>query len=95
MTCSAKTGEGVAPILERIITDVPPPSGDKSKPLKALVFDSKFDSFRGAIAYVRVVDGTLKKGDKIQFLSTGRDYDVDEIGYFRYGRVRRMLSFRV
>jgi len=87
LACSAKTGEGVAPILERVITDVPPPSGSESNPLKALVFDSKFDAFRGAIAYVRVVDGTLKKGDKIQFLSTGRDYDVDEIGYFRMGRV--------
>lgn len=87
LACSAKTGEGVAPILERVITDVPPPSGDESKPLKALVFDSKFDAFRGAIAYVRVIDGTLKKGDKIQFLSTGIDYEVDEIGHFRMGRV--------
>lgn len=87
LACSAKTGEGVAPILERVITDIPPPVGNASKPLKALVFDSKFDIFRGAIAYVRVVDGSLKRGDSIKFLSTGIDYEVDEIGHFKMGRV--------
>ncbi|NLD99004.1 MAG: elongation factor 4 [Fibrobacter sp.] len=87
LSCSAKTGLGVAPILERVITDVPPPKGDASNPLKSLVFDSKFDSFRGAVAYVRVFEGRLKKGDQVRFLSTGREYEVDEIGYFKMGRV--------
>ncbi len=87
LACSAKTGEGVKPILERVISDVPPPASNDSKPLKALVFDSKFDSFRGAVAYVRVFEGQLKKGDDIRFFSTGREYEVDEIGFFRMGRV--------
>lgn len=85
--CSAKTGMGVAPILERVIKDIPPPKDYISKPLKALVFDSKFDAFRGAVAYVRVFEGQLKKGDQIRFFTTGREYDVDEIGYFKMGRV--------
>ena len=87
LACSAKTGEGVKPILERVISDVPPPASNDSKPLKALVFDSKFDSFRGAVAYVRVFEGQLKKGVDIRFFSTGREYQVDEIGFFRMGRV--------
>lgn len=87
LSCSAKTGEGVLPILERVITDVPPPKNDSSKPLKALVFDSKFDAFRGAVAYVRIFEGKLKKGDSVRFFSTGREYEVDEIGFFRMGRV--------
>ncbi len=85
--CSAKTGEGVAPILERVIGDVPAPKGDAAAPLKALIFDSKFDSFRGAIAYVRIFDGTIRKGDAIRFFSTNINYEVDEIGYFKMGRV--------
>ncbi|HMA64079.1 MAG TPA: translation elongation factor 4, partial [Chitinispirillaceae bacterium] len=85
--CSAKTGEGVAPILELVIKHIPAPKDCIDKPLKALVFDSKFDSFRGAVAYVRVFEGQLKRGDQVKFFSTGREYDVDEIGYFRMGRV--------
>ncbi len=85
--CSAKTGEGVAPILERVIEQIPAPKNCIDKPLKALVFDSKFDSFRGAVAYVRVFEGQLKRGDQVKFFSTGREYEVDEIGYFRMGRV--------
>ncbi|MGA2507911.1 MAG: translation elongation factor 4 [Chitinispirillaceae bacterium] len=85
--CSAKSGLGVPPILERVITDVPQPEGDPASPLKALVFDSKYDDFRGAVAYVRVVDGTLRKGDMIKFMSTDREYEVDEVGFFRMGRV--------
>jgi len=85
--CSAKTGEGVAPILERVIEQIPAPKNCIDKPLKTLVFDSKFDSFRGAVAYVRVFEGQLKRGDQIKFFSTGREYDVDEIGYFKMGRV--------
>jgi GTP-binding protein LepA len=85
--CSAKTGEGVAPILERVIEHIPAPKNCINNPLKALVFDSKFDAFRGAVAYVRVFEGQLKRGDQVKFFSTGREYDVDEIGYFRMGRV--------
>lgn len=85
--CSAKTGVGVAPILERVLTEIPPPADNITKPLKALVFDTKFDAFRGAVAYVRVFEGQLKKGDQIKFFTTGREYDVDETGFFRMGRV--------
>lgn len=87
LACSAKTGEGVPPILDRVISDIPPPKGDAASPLKALIFDSKFDSFRGAVAYVRIFDGTMRKGDAIRFFSTNIDYDIDEIGFFRMGRV--------
>ena len=87
ISCSAKTGVGVAPILERVLTDVPPPKEETEAPLKALVFDSKYDDFRGAVAYVRVFSGTIKKGDSIRFFTTGREYNADEIGFFRMGRV--------
>jgi GTP-binding protein LepA len=87
LTCSAKTGIGIQPILERAIKDIPPPQGNADQALKALVFDSKFDAFRGAVAYVRVFEGELKKGSSVRFFSTGLEYDCDEIGYFRMGRV--------
>ncbi|MDR2577657.1 MAG: translation elongation factor 4 [Chitinispirillales bacterium] len=87
LSCSAKTGEGMPELLEKVITDVPPPKGQKDAPLKALIFDSKFDSFRGAVAYVRVFDGTLKKGQSIRFFQSGQEYEVDEPGFFRMGRV--------
>jgi GTP-binding protein LepA len=87
LACSAKSGLGVPPILERVITDVPKAKGDPARPLKALVFDSKYDDFRGAVAYVRIADGTLRKGDIIKFMSTDREYEVDEVGFFRMGRV--------
>jgi GTP-binding protein LepA len=85
--CSAKTGVGIAPILERVITDIPAPGGDRNKPLKALIFDSKYDDFRGAVAYIRVFDGVLKKGDPIRFMTTGCEYQADEIGFFKMGRM--------
>jgi len=87
LSCSAKTGVGVKEILERVINCIPPPKDCINNPLKALVFDSKFDAFRGAVAYVRVFEGQLKTGDKIKFFSNGSEYDVDEIGYFKMGRV--------
>lgn len=87
LSCSAKTGEGVPEILEQVLSVVPPPAGNSDKPLKALIFDSKFDSFRGAVAYIRVFEGTISRGDQITFFSTGIHYEVDEIGYFRLGRV--------
>ncbi len=80
---SAKTGFGVAELLERVIADVPPPSGDPDAPFRALIFDSKFDQYRGVVCLVRVVDGSLKSGDRVQFLSTGAQHDVTEVGKLR------------
>ena len=80
---SAKTGQGVDELLERIIQDVPPPTGDPAKPLRALIFDSKFDQYRGVVALVRLVDGAVRAGDAVKFLSTGRRYEVTEVGRLR------------
>jgi GTP-binding protein LepA len=87
LSCSAKTGVGLPELLEAVITEIPPPKTQENAPLKALIFDSKFDSFRGAVAYVRVVDGMLKKGQSIRFFQSGREYEIDEVGIFRMGRV--------
>ena len=80
---SAKTGLGVADLLEQVIADVPPPTGDPDGPFRALIFDSKFDQYRGVVCLVRVVDGSLKAGDRIQFLSTGSVHEVTEVGRLR------------
>lgn len=77
---SAKTGQGVDLLLEKIIDFLPPPSGDISSPLKALIFDSRFDSYRGVVIFIRVFDGTLKVGDKIFLMQSGTSYLVTEIG---------------
>ena len=77
---SAKTGLGVEELLERVIADVPPPSGDPDAPFRALIFDSKFDQYRGVVCLVRVVDGTIKAGDRIRFMSTGAVHEVTEVG---------------
>jgi GTP-binding protein LepA len=79
---SAKEGTGVEQILERIVEDVPPPSGSPDAPLRALIFDSKFDQFRGAVAYVRVVQGRIAAGQRIQLCSTRKESLVDEVGTF-------------
>ncbi|HMU32632.1 MAG: elongation factor 4 [Acidobacteria bacterium] len=80
---SAKTGVGVDDILEEIVRDIPPPKGDASAPLKALIFDSWYDSYRGVIVLFRIIDGTIKKGTKIRFFNTGREYLVETIGVNR------------
>ncbi|HLM56126.1 MAG TPA: translation elongation factor 4 [Pyrinomonadaceae bacterium] len=80
---SAKTGQGVPDILEAIVRDVPPPKGDPEAPLKALIFDSWYDSYRGVVVLFRVIDGTIKPGMKIRFFNTGRDYQVETIGVNR------------
>ena len=80
---SAKTGLGVPELLERVISDVPPPSGHPDAPLRALIFDSKFDQYRGVVCLIRVVDGQVKAGDRIRFLSTGIEHEVTEVGTLR------------
>ena len=80
---SAKTGLGVAELLEQVIADVPPPSGDPDAPFRALIFDSKFDQYRGVVCLVRVVDGCIRAGDRIRFLSTEKLHDVTEVGKLR------------
>ena len=82
IAASGKTGVGVREILEQIVRKVPSPRGRSEGPLRALVFDSWYDTYRGAVAMVRVVDGLLKKGDKIRFLATATDYEVIELGMF-------------
>jgi small GTP-binding protein len=79
---SAKTGIGIDELLERIVTDVPPPTGDPAAPLKALLFDSWYDTYRGVACFIRVIDGTLKRGDKIKFVAAGRVYTVEELGTY-------------
>lgn len=77
---SAKTGKGVDEVLEAIVRDVPSPKGDPDAPLKALIFDSWYDSYRGVIVLFRVIDGTIRTGMKIRFFNTGRDYQVETLG---------------
>ncbi|TNE27435.1 MAG: elongation factor 4 [Bacteroidetes bacterium] len=80
LLASAKTGEGVDKILEAIVDRIPAPDGDDDAPLQALIFDSVFNSFRGIEAIFRVKNGTIKKGDRVKFMNTGKEYDADEIG---------------
>ena len=80
---SAKTGEGVGEVLEAIVRDVPAPKGNSDAPLKALIFDSWYDSYRGVIVLFRVIDGTIRRGMKIRFFNTGRDYQVETLGVNR------------
>src|SRR5215210_5792285 len=80
---SAKTGEGVAEVLEAIVRDVPSPKGNPTAPLKALIFDSWYDSYRGVIVLFRVIDGTIRTGMKIRFFNVGRDYHVETLGVNR------------
>ncbi len=80
---SGKTGMGVEEILNRIVNDVPPPEGDPDVPLQAMIFDSVYNSYRGIIAYFKIVNGTLKKGEHVKFFNTGKDYYADEIGVLK------------
>jgi GTP-binding protein LepA len=79
---SAKTGEGVTELLEALVERIPPPEGDSEAPPRALIFDSEFDQYRGVVAYIRVVDGHLRRGDAIRAMQTGTEAEVDEIGFF-------------
>ncbi|MGX7205828.1 translation elongation factor 4 [Enterococcus pingfangensis] len=86
---SAKTGIGIGDILEQIVTNVPAPSGDLEAPLKALIFDSIYDSYRGVVLNVRITDGIVRPGDKIQLMSNGKTFDVTEVGVFSPKTVQR------
>ncbi len=83
LSASGKTGLGVDKVLEAIVARVPPPKGDPAAPLQALIFDSVFNSFRGIIAYFRIMNGTLRKGEKVKFFNTGVEYDADEVGVLK------------
>ncbi|MBS1731151.1 MAG: elongation factor 4 [Bacteroidetes bacterium] len=87
LLASGKSGIGIEEILQAVIEKIPPPKGDPAAPLQALIFDSVFNSFRGIIAYFRVFNGTLKKGDKIEFVATGEEYFADEVGVLKMGLV--------
>ena len=83
LRASGKTGDGVYDILNAIVERVSPPSGDPEAPLQCLIFDSVFNSFRGIIAYFKVVNGTLRQGDHVKFIATGKEYDADEVGVLK------------
>lgn len=84
---SAKQGIGVEDVLEAIIQRIPSPQGEKNAPLKALIFDSWFDSYQGAVVYMRVVDGIIRKGMRVRMMSTGKEFEVGEVGMLRLGMV--------
>ena len=83
LAASGKTGEGVDAVLEAIVDRIPAPVGDENAPLQALIFDSVFNSFRGIIAYFRVINGVIRKGDKVKFFNAGSEYIADEIGVLK------------
>jgi GTP-binding protein LepA len=85
LLASGRTGLGVDAILEAIVDRIPAPKGKEDAPLQALIFDSVFNSFRGIIVYYRIVNGALKKGDKVKFVSTGQEYEADEVGILKLG----------
>ena len=82
ISASAKTGIGIQDILEAIVAKVPPPKSSTGGPPRALIFDTWYDAYRGAVCMIRVIDGTLKKGQKVKFMATGRDYEITEMGVF-------------
>ncbi len=80
---SGKTGQGIQEVLTAIVDTIPPPAGDTEQPLQALIFDSLFNSFRGVIAYFKILNGTIRKGDRVRFFNTGKEYNADEIGVLK------------
>ncbi|MCE1190217.1 MAG: translation elongation factor 4 [Ignavibacteria bacterium] len=88
LLASAKSGIGIDEILEEVVKRIPPPSGDPDKPVQALIFDSVFDSYRGAIAYIRIVNGSLKEKQKVRFFAHDKEYDAEELGVLGMKRIR-------
>ena len=86
---SGKTGEGVEDILNAVVERIPHPTGDEKAPLQALIFDSVFNSFRGIIAYFKIVNGSIRQGDKVKFFNTGMEYDADEVGVLKMDMIPR------
>ena len=86
---SGKTGEGIDDILRAVVERIPCPEGNPDAPLQALIFDSVFNSFRGIIAYFKIVNGTIKKGDKVKFFNTGMEYEADEVGVLKMDMIPR------
>ena len=86
---SGKTGEGVENILNAVVERIPHPTGDEQAPLQALIFDSVFNSFRGIIAYFKIVNGVIRPGDKVKFFNTGMEYDADEVGVLKMDMIPR------
>lgn len=84
---SGKTGQGVEDIMTAIVNKIPPPDGNEEGPLQALIFDSVYNTFRGVIIYYRIINGKLRKGDKVRFFNTGKDYDAEEIGILKMNLV--------
>ncbi len=82
LTCSAKSGIGIRELLEHVVKEIPAPSIEETEQTKGLIFDSVFDSYRGAVAYVRMMEGELKRGDKVKFIKTREEYEITEVGYF-------------
>ncbi len=97
LLASGKTGEGIEGILEAIVEKIPAPTGDIDAPLQALIFDSEFNSYRGVIAYFRIFNGRIKKGDKIKFYHTNKEYTADEVGILQMNKVpqKEMLAGNV
>lgn len=89
LLASGRTGLGIDEVLEAIVERIPAPKGDENAPLQALIFDSVFNSFRGIIVYYRILNGTIKKGDKVKFVSTGQEYEADEIGILKLKMTER------
>lgn len=85
ISASGRTGQGIEDIMAAVVSRIPPPKGDPEAPLQAMIFDSMFNSYRGVITYVRVVNGTLRKGDKIRFMATGKEVVAEEVGILRMG----------
>ena len=90
---SGKTGIGIEELMKNIVERIPPPKGDPKAPLQALIFDSMFNSFRGVIAYYRILNGTIRKGDKVRFFNTGKVYEADEIGILQMSQVPKDVLY--
>ncbi len=80
---SAKANINIGSVLEKIISDIPAPSGDEDAPLKAMIFDSAYDSYKGVVVYMRIVDGKISVGDRVRLMATGAEFDVVEVGYMK------------